>query len=179
MYNFGFCSSFFNKIVVSLITISLLSVSFSFNFDKNIEQEFNTLYKATSVCEYYNTITNFSYGIINKILKSANMISTDVVSSQKSNEEKKDTKNNNPSDLYFVQLTNEKEANHIMNFSNFSSFYSLLNSNICFNLLLNKIFFKFHIFELSCIQTFFHYFARGNIEGNILINNLLIENRLV
>lgn len=179
MYNIKFYFLFINRFVALLLTISLLSISFSFNFDKNIKQEFNTLYKATSVCEYYTTLTNFSYGIINKILKSVNMVSKDETCSQKNKTEKKDTKNSDSSDLYFVQLTNEKEANHIMNFSNFSPFYSLLNSNICFAFLLNKIFFKFHIFELNCIQTFFHYFARGNIEGNILINNLLIENRLV
>lgn len=179
MYNIRFYFLFINRFIALLLTISLLSVSFSFNFDKNIKQEFNTLYKATSVCEYYNAVTNFSYGIINKILKSANMVSKDETCSQSNNAEKKDTKNNNRSDLCFVQLTNERETNHTINFSNFSSFYSLLNSNIRFDFLLNKIFLKFHIFELSCIPTFFHYFARGNIEDNILNNNLLTGNRLV
>jgi len=179
MYNFDFCSSFFNKIVVLLITISLLSVSFSFNFDKNTKQELNDLYKATSVCEYYNAITNFSYGIINKILKSTDIISTNDDFSQKEDTPEKATKEFNSTDLCFVQLTNEEGIKFLKNFNTFYFFCPLLDTYFSFNLLLNKIFFKFHIFELSCIQTFFHYFARGNIEENILINNILMENRLV
>ena len=109
MYNFNFCSSLFNRVIALLVTISLLSVSFSFNFDKNIKKEFNVLYEATSVCEYYNTLTNFSYGIINKILESTNIVLTEA-NSQKSNTEKKEKEENNEqNNLYFVKSNNEKE----------------------------------------------------------------------
>ena len=77
MYNFKLCLSFLNKFVVLLITISLLFVSFSFNFEKNIKQELSNLYEATSVCACYNTITNFSYVIINKILESTKIVLTE------------------------------------------------------------------------------------------------------
>ena len=111
MYNLKFCSSFFYKVVSFLLTISLLSVSFSFSFDENVKQKLNDLYEATSVCEYYNTITNFSYGIINKILESAKITLTETAA-QKDNTEKKEKENNNQNNLYFVKSTNEKEINN-------------------------------------------------------------------
>ena len=178
MYNLSFCSSFFNKIIALLLTVSLLSVSFSFNFDKGIKQELNALYEATSVCEYYNTLTNFSYGIINKILESTNIVLTET-SSQKDKTENKDQKNNKQNDLYFVKSTNEKEINHLKSFNTIPFFNTLLNKNICFNFLLNKNIFNFLIFQLSCTMTFFCYFARRSIDDNIIINNILIKNRLV
>lgn len=180
MYNFNLCLSFLNKFIALFVTISLLSVSFSFNFDENIKQELNTLYEATSVCEYYNTITNFSYGIINKILESTNIVST-VSSSQKDNTDKKEEKTNKDYSLYLLKSSNEKENSNLKIFDhyNFSLFYILLNRNFYFNFLLNNFFFKLHIFKLDTITTFFCYFARGNIDYIINFNNIIRNLRLV
>lgn len=180
MYNFNLCSSFLNKLIVFVITISLLSVSFSFSFDENIKQELNTLYEATSFCEYYNTITNFSYDIINKILESANIVST-LSSSQKDNTDNKEKNSKKDYNLYLLKTANERETNNlkILNYYNFSLFYILLDRNFYFNSLLSKFFFKLHVFKLNTITTFFCYFARGNIDYIIKFNNIIINLRLV
>ena len=180
MYNFKWCSLFLNKFITLLVTISLLSVSFSFNFEENIKQELNTLYEATSVCEYYNAITNFSYGIINKILESTNIVLTEKTT-QKNNAEKKDQKDSTKNNLYFVKSTNEKELNNskFLNNYNFYSSHILLNREIYFIVALNKIIVKFHIFKLSHVKTIFCYFARGNIDSILNITNRIKMLRLV
>ncbi len=180
MYNFNRCSSFLNKFITLLVTISLLSVSFSFNFEENIKQELNTLYEATSVCEYYNAITNFSYDIINKILESTNIALTEK-STQKNGAEKKNQKSSTKNNLYFVKSANEKELNN-SSFFNHYKFYSsdiLLNKEIYFVFTLNKIIIKFHIFKLSRVKTIFCYFARGNIDSILNITNKIKLLRLV
>ena len=73
MYRFNF-TFLFNKFVAFLLIFSLSVLSFSFSADENVKQEINTLYNATSISDYYKSITNFSYTLINKILESANVI---------------------------------------------------------------------------------------------------------
>lgn len=173
MYNFSLCSSFLNKFVVLAVTISLLFVSFSFSFEKNIKQELSNLCEATSVCACYNTITNFSYGIINKILESTKIVLTEE-NSQKNNNEKEEQKNDTQNNLYFVKSTNEKEINNLKNFNYFKFYLSdiLLNKKICFVFVLSTVIFKFNLFKLNTVKTIFCYFARGNIDSINIINNI-------
>ena len=180
MYNFSLYSSFLNKFIALFVTITLLFVSFSFRFEANLKQELNNLYEATSVCEYYNTITNFSYGIINKILESTNINLTTPVS-QNDKAGKKEEPKNNQDNLYFVKSTNERESANIktFNYSNIYLYDILLSQNIYSSMLLNKIFLKFHIFKISHIPTIFCYLARGNIDDIIKINNILKDIRFV
>lgn len=173
MYNFKLCLSFLNKFVVLLITISLLFVSFSFNFEKNIKQELSNLYEATSVCACYNTITNFSYVIINKILESTKIVLTEETS-QKSDNKKEEQKNDTQNNLYFVKSTNEKEINNLKNLNYFKFYLSdiLLNTKICFVFVLSTVIFKLNLFKLNTVKTIFCYFARGNIDSINIINNI-------
>ena len=175
MYNFNYCLTFFNKIIIWLVTISLLSVSFSFNFDGKIKQELNTLCEATSISDYYNTLTNLSYGIINKILESTNISLAEKVS-QENNTEKEEEKSNTQNNLYFVKSTNEKEVTNSIKFNYYKFYLSDMLSvkNISFILSLNKIFLKFQNIGFIYIKNAFCYFARGNIDG-ILINNNIIK----
>ena len=180
MYNFNLCSSFFNKFISIFLTISLLSVSFSFYFDENIKRELNILYEATSVCEYYNTITNFSYGIINKILESTNINLTETTS-QKNNTDKKENNKNEQNSLYFVKTGSEKEirdSNKISNYNTLQSNIFLINNNNCFNFLLENVTYNLYTFKLICITFFLCYCARDNIE-DININNIIRKVRLV
>ncbi len=178
MYNLKICSSFFYKIVSFLLTISLLSVSFSFSFDENIKQKLNNLYEATSVCEYYNTITNFSYGIINKILESTK-ITLNEQSPQKNNTEKKEKESNQQNNLYFVKSTNEKEINNSKKISNynFPSLNVFFSGNTDFNFLINNFVYRIYTFKLTCITLLLCYFARDNIDENI--NKIIKKVRLV
>lgn len=178
MYNLGVCSSFFYKIVSFLLTVSLLSVSFSFSFDENIKQKLNDLYKATSVCEYYNTITNFSYGIINKILESTKINLTEETTTQKNNTEKKES--NNQYNLYFVNSTNEKEINNSkkINNYNFSSLNVFCSSNEDFGFSLNQFVYRIYMLNLTCITLLLCFFARDNID-DININRIIKKVRLV
>lgn len=184
MYDFILYSCFLKKFITLLLTITLLSVSFSFNFDKNITQELNTLYEATSVCEYYNTITNLSYSIINKILESTNINLTTSVSQRNEMEkkEKEEKEQSNKYNLYFVKTTFEKEVKYSKIFNNYKFSIQnilLLNKLFYFNLLSSKFLFTDNIFKLSYIAVFFCYLARDNIEGNLNINNIIREVRLV
>ena len=173
MYNFKLYSSFLNKFVALLVTISLLFVSFSFNFEKNIKQELSNLYEATSVCACYITITNFSYGIINKILESTKIVLTKE-NSQKSDNEKEEQKSNTQNNLYFLKSTNEKELNSLKSFNYFKFYLSdiLLNTKICFAFVLSTITFKLNLFKLNTVKTIFCYLARGNIDCINIINNI-------
>ena len=177
MYNFKLFPSLFNKIIIFFMIISLLSLSFSFNFDKNIKQELNTLYEATSFCEYYNSITNFSYSIINKILESTN-----IVLEKGFPQKNKDTNNNSNKDkktLDFVQLNKQQEKSNLKNFvSNDLVCYGLLQLNNKITYFYKILIFELHILQLVIIGLFFCYFARRNIDENIILNNIL-ENRLV
>ncbi len=180
MYKINSFLSVFNKSIALLVTISLLSISFAFNMDENVKKELDTLYKSTSICEYYNSITNFSYGIINKILESTKIVLVDKTSqSDKNKEENK--KNTEQNKLYFVKTTNETKVSSSRNLQNsgFSFVSSLISTDNSFNLLLNKNIFKFCIFKLSCIVLLFCYFARDNIGENININNIIKRFRLV
>ena len=154
---------------------SLLSISFSFNIDENIKQEFGTLCKSTSICEYYNSIANFSYGVINKILESTkiNLVATPT---QKDKDENKDKKSSSQKDLYFVKTTTEKELKVSEKIGDYN-FY-LLSKESYSAPLLNELISKFHIFKLSCITLLFCYFARDSI-GDININNIIGKVRLV
>lgn len=167
MYNNNLFISFFNKCLALLVIFSLLSISFSFNIDETVKQEFGVLYKSTSISEYYNSITNFSYGIINKILESTNinLVST---TSQKNEAENKDKKSSGQKDLYFVKTTTENDLKLSKNFDNCG--FSLLNEKSYSTPLLNKIIFKFYTFKLMCITILFCYFARDNIEDINIIN---------
>ena len=175
MYKFNLFLSFFNKTIALLITFSLLSISFSFNIDKNIKQEFGTLYKSTSICEYYNSIANFSYGVINKILESTNIFLIDRTSKNDTNKEES-KKSNNQNDLYFVKTTTEKELKVSEKVGDYN--FSLLGNGSYSALLLNDIISKFHTLKLSCITMIFCYFARDSI-GDININNIIGKVRLV
>lgn len=176
MYKFNLFLSFFNKTVALLIIFSLLSISFSFNVDKNIKQEFGTLYKSTSISEYYNSIANFSYGVINKILESTNIFIVNKTS--QNDREKEGNKNNtNKNDLYFVKTTTEKELKVSQKFNAYN--FVLTGKQSYIAPLLNKIIFKFHTFKLTCITLLFCYFARDNIGENININNIIGKIRLV
>jgi hypothetical protein len=162
-----------------LLTISLLSVSFSFSFDKNVKEKLNILYEATSVCEYYNTLTNLSYGIINKILESTKITLTEKTS-QKDNTEKKEKENSNQNNLYFVNSTNEKEINSSkkINNYNFPSLNVFFNDNTGFNFLINNFVYRIYTFKLTCITLLLCYFARDNID-DININKIIKKVRLV
>ena len=180
MYNFNLYSLFFNKLISLLVTISLLSVSFFFYFDENIKQELNILYEATSVCEYYNTITNFSYGIINKILESTNITLTETASTQ-NNTDKKEKTNNEQNNLYFVKSTNEKEISESKKINDYNAIVSniFLINTTQLNILLKNFTYHFCTFKLICIIIIlFCYFARNNIES-ININNIIKKVRLV
>lgn len=176
MYNNSIFLSFFNKSIALLVIVSLLSISFSFNIDENVKQELNTLYKSTSICEYYNTLTNFSYGIINKILESTNIFLADKTSQSDNNKEesKNSAEQNN---LYFVKTTNETKISTSKNINNYN--ISMLCEQNYSTPLLNKIIFKFHTLKLSCITLLFCYFARDSIGENINIINIIKGFRLV
>ena len=174
MYNSNLFVSFFNKSIALSVIFSLLSVSFCFNIDKKFKHEINTLYKSTSICEYYNSLANFSYGIINKILESTNIFLVDK-SSQSNNNNKENKKNSEQNKLYFVKTTTENDLKTSLS-KDFNGFaFSLLCKD---STLLNNIIFKFHIFKLTCTTILFCYFARGNIDI-INFNNIMKENRLV
>ena len=175
MYKFNSFLSLLNKSIALLITFSLLSISFSFNIDETVKQEFGMLYKSTSISEYYNSITNFSYGIINKILESTkiNLVPT---ATQKDNAENKENKSTGQKDLYFVKTTTENDLKVSRNVNDCS--VSLLNENSYCTPMSNNIIFKFHTFKLTCITILFCYFARDSIGENI-INNITGKVRLV
>ena len=170
MYRINLFIPLFNKIIVYMIIFSLLSVSFSFNIHENIKQELNDLYKATSVCEYYNTITNFSYGIINKILESTNIVLTN---STKNNNERKENNTKRVNYLDFVQPKNE---HNIKNFKSINN--NFINKLLyCFNennyfqkSILIKYIYNSKTFMLMFYK--FYYYARGNIEDIINFNNI-------
>ena len=175
MYNSNLFVSFFNKSIALLVIFSLLSISFSFNIDENVKQEIDTLYKSTSICEYYNSLAKFSYGVINKILESTNIFLTDKTS-QSDNNKEESKKSGEQNNLYFVKTTTENDLKVSKNVNNCS--VSLLNENSYSTPLLNNIIFKFHTFKLTCITILFCYFARDSIGENI-INNITGKIRLV
>ncbi len=178
MYKINSFLSVFNKSIALLVIFSILSVTFSFNIDENIKQDLNTICKATSVSDYYRSLTNFSYNIIGKILESTNISLTGT----KTQEENKDTqkKANNKESLTFVKTDNEikiKAPNLLTNY-NFYDFGFIPSTGNNFKFLLNKFFFHIHTLKLSLATMFCCYFARGNIDI-INLNNIIKENRLV
>ena len=178
MYKFNSFLSLLNKSIALLITFSLLSISFSFYFDENIKRELNILYEATSVCEYYNTITNFSYGIINKILESTKIVLKDTASKNSSKEKKNDTKQNNK--IEFVKVENEKELKAVNTFSdNDLSFVYTFGSSTKIMNILKTFVLDFYTLFLNKQNLLFCYFPRGNIDTNININSIIEEIRLV
>ena len=177
MYKVNLFLSFFNKTIALLITFSLLSISFSFNIDENIKQEFGTIYKSTSISEYYNSIANFSYGIINKILESTKIVLVDKTS-QNGSKKEENKKSNSQNDLFFVKTTNETKLGTSKNLDNNNHNISLLGEKSCSAPLLSESVFKFHTLKLICITMLFCYFARDGIE-DININNIIEKIRLV
>ena len=174
MYRFNF-TFLFNRLVTFVLIFSLSVLSFSFTTDENVKQEINTLYNATSISEYYNSITNFSYTLINKILESANVVLTEKSSKKRNdNKQNKTTKEK----LDFVKLNSEKEIKFLNNHS--SVFYNILFDTYTFfyDLAINVVP-NLYDFNSFYIKTNCCYFARGNIENIININNIAIENRLV
>ena len=179
MYKFNLFLSLFNRFVALSVIFSLLVISFSFNIDNEIKKEFGTLYKSTSISDYYNSIANFSYGIINKILESTNIVLSDKTTNQREDEDKKDTAKNKEN-LAFVKTDNENKIKTAVfqNNCNGSVLCALLNTNFNFNYLLRKFIFRLHMFRFCFITTIFCYFARGNIDI-INFNNMIEGNRLV
>ena len=174
MYRFNF-TFLFNKFVTFVLIFSLSVLSFSFSADENIKQELNTLYNATSISDYYNSITNFSYTLINKILESANVVLTEK-SSKKRNDNKQNKTTKEKFD--FVKLNTEKEIKFLNNHS--SVFYNILfDTYIFFYDLPINVIPNLYDFGSFYIKTDYCYFARGNIEDIININNTVKENRLV
>ncbi len=164
-----------NKLISFLLAFSLLAATFSFASDENIRQEFSLLYKATSICEYYNSVTNFSYEVISKVLKSANVNLT--CSSAKAKNSKKEKQNKTNSRLDFVQPNNE---NILKTFKSADSFDNILffNNNFKFSRSEDISFINSFITLLFMVLLNFCYFARGNID-NIKFYNKTVKNRLV
>lgn len=177
MYNSNLFVSFFNKSIALLVIFSLLSISFSFNIDENVKQEIDTLYKSTSICEYYNSLAKFSYGVINKILESTNIFLT-YKTSQSDNNKEESKKSGEQNNLYFVKTTTENDLKISLSKDLNDYSLSLLGGESYSTPLLSNIVFKFHMFKLTCITVLFCYFARGNIDI-INFNNMIKENRLV
>ncbi|MBQ3942696.1 MAG: hypothetical protein II669_00075 [Elusimicrobia bacterium] len=178
MYKFGLFLSFINKSIALLIIFALLSVSFSFNINANIKEEFNSLYKTTSISEYYNSIANFSYGIINKILESTKIVLKDTASKNSSKGKKNNTKQNNK--IEFVKVENEKELKAVNTFSdNDLSFVYTFGSSTKIMNILKTFVLDFYTLFLNKQNLLFCYFPRGNIDTNININSIIEEIRLV
>ena len=173
---YNFYSSLLNRIISFLLAFSLLAVTFTFAVDENVKQEFSVLYRATSICEYYNSLTNLSYDIINKVLKSANVNISFANTKTNTTKNKKTNKKNSRFD--FVQPNNENSIKNLtaqkLSLTNIVfvpdnlKFYSIENYT-----LVNNIFILFFILLSFC------YFARGNIDDNINFYNRTKENRLV
>ena len=178
MYKINSFLSVFNKSIALLVTISLLSITVFFNIDENVKQDLNTICKATSISDYYRSVTNFSYNVINKILESTNIFLTNT----KTQKENKDTqkKETNKENLAFVKTDNENKikVSKFFNNYNFCDFSYLSTAGNNFKFLLNSFFFHIHTLKLSLATMFCCYFARGNIDI-INLNNIIKENRLV
>lgn len=175
MYRFNFIL-LFNKFISLLLIFSLSVLSFSFSADENIKQEIGVLYSATSISNYYNSITKISYNLINKILESANVV-VNVTSSQKE-KNKKEQKNKNNKNLDLLKLNAEKEIK--LSDTYHSSFYTVLfDAHIFSYQTVSGSVRNLFVYGLFYIKTSFCYFARGNIDNIININNIMEGNRLV
>ena len=178
MYKINSFLSVFNKSIALLVTISLLSISVFFNIDENIKQDLNTICKATSISDYYRSVTKFSYNIIGKILESTNISLTGT----RTQKENKDTQKKaaNKETLTFVKTDNENQikVSKLLTNYNFYDFSFIPSTGNNFKFLLNKNFFHIHTLKLSLATMFCCYFARGNIDI-INLNNIIKENRLV
>lgn len=175
MINLNYLSSLLNKTVSFLLALSLLAATFSFAADENVKQDFSILYKATSICEYYSSLANFSYEMIDKVLKSANINLS--YSSTKTNSTNNKKKNKQNTRFDFVEPNNE---NDIKNLKSVNLYYgSVLFFENSFKIYtLENIISINNIFVLLFLFFGFCYFARGNIEDNIKFYKK-IKDRLV
>ena len=176
MINLNCLSSLYNKTISFLLALSLLAATFSFAADDKIKQEFSALYKSTSICEYYNSMTKFSYGIISKVLKSSNINFAYTSKKTENSKDKKQSKKNNRFD--FVQSNNESDLKIFksMNLLYGSIFFS--GNNFKFHSSDNTVFIN-NIIVLLFIFFGFCCLARGNIDNDIKFYNKIIKYCLV
>lgn len=178
MHMFNLSVSLFKKFITLLICVSILSMVSVFDVEENIKNEINTLCKATSISDYYNTITNFSYSLISTLLESTKIVIDNTKQNQNDNKNNK-TDEKNKTSFIFVQSSN-KNLKSSQFAKNISFNNVILIPGTFKNYLFQKYIFYIHTVVLIFMLLIFCYFARGNIEENKNINmNMGIINHLV